>query len=180
MTDGGTIWVRTEPTPDGSAFMATISIGDDVVIGLDVESMGHYVANLTRVLTRAEYDALVFEQVAQVSGGTEQEILDDVEIVLRELRKKRDTIEWPSGWRLTFRDGVNPQGDGFIAIAVDGTMIGQWTPEELRGHRNAVLEAVATAQLDENYLEVLMTMMDLPEDAARNAVDSLKEMRVYE
>ena len=164
------LWVRTEPTPDGTAYMVVIETADDHAFTLDRTDALEYAASVTAIAARAEYEAAVVAQLR--AADTPHEGIAEI---VWGLRARRTPIAFPTG--IEFAAGVNADADPFIRVDVDGTAPGQIAPAAARGHAQAVLDALEVAQLDADYLEHLVVAVGVDEPTARHVVEDLATHR---
>jgi len=76
--------------------------------------------------------------------------------------------------------GVNERGEGFVTVSAHGEggviLVGQLSPDEIRQHAMAYLEAAEGAETDAAVLR-LIRKMDLPEQLAAAIITELREGR---
>jgi hypothetical protein len=63
MRDDNTIWIRTEPTPDGAGFVVNVEVSDDESFTLSPDDAFHHARVLLWACAYAEYDASVYRQM---------------------------------------------------------------------------------------------------------------------
>lgn len=173
MTDGvdGAIWVRTEPTIDGKAFMVTLEVSDDHSIALNrSRSIKHALA----VLTAVEYacmDGAIMKQMKDMVG------VDDAAALIHDLRQERPEIDFSISKPFSLQPLCTVEGKPFLYVLMDGEIVGQWEVDAAREHALACLGAFAVADLDGAYLRHLRGVVGLPEETARAAVADLVRFR---
>lgn len=166
-----TVWVRTEPTADGTGYMVTVNVTDDHAQTLGPAKAVQYARRLLAAANAAMYDAAVARQLQHLGVPMEaiaQAIID--------LRKDRPADVSPTD-PLTLEPGINEHLDPFLAIKFRDEQIGQWSPSDAYDHAMNVLGAITTADLDHGYYRILVGVVGLPEHTARAAVDNLAEFR---
>lgn len=175
-SDEDAIWVRTEPTPDGTDYMVTIDIDEDRAFSLTEDEAKRYTFLLMEVLARTQYDAAVFGQVKAMVNNKGGDPLPAAAQTVGDLRDRRPPIDF-SGYMMWFEGGVNVEGEPFIRLETPTGPIGQWTIAEARGHISGILDAVPTARLDQSYLVTLQEVVGVTEQIARNVVEDLANYR---
>lgn len=176
------IRVSTDPLLDGStAYAVTLDVGPDLSRTLSEPEAIRYARAVLHAAARADYDAAVIRQMldtVQVPPG-------HVATLVAELRARRAPLD---------RAGLEPielgahvaaprlLGDGarveaFLTVYVNGKGIGQWTTDDARRHALYVLEALSVAQLDGEYVSLLMDRVDLPLGHAHVVVEGLAAHR---
>lgn len=155
-----TIWVRTVPTSDG--YQAVLEIDDDTAHPLTAAVAHAHAAAVTAAVARAEYDAAVLHQLGR--DPRHSTIPAPAGHLIRTLRAARPAITWPTP--LTIEPGVSAfTRDPFLTVLIHGRAVGQWTPDDARGHAIHVLEVVEGAALDGAYRQALCTLGVAPGDA---------------
>jgi len=56
---------------------------------------------------------------------------------------------------MTLVPGMTKNGKAFLTLHVNGQPVGQWSPDDARGHARGVLDSIAVIALDDGYLKVL-------------------------
>lgn len=174
MTDSpGSVWVRTVPDPDGT-YHPVLEIDEDTAFPLTPDTAHAHATAVLAAVARAEYDAAVLHQMG--SGGEQNR--QHAGQLVRALREDRPPIAWPSP--LTLDPGVSAfTGRPFVVVQIHGRPVGQWTPQDARGHAVHVLEVVEGARLDTAYHQRLVGFGVDPGKAAR-IVDDLGNHREAE
>lgn len=169
----GNVWVRTEPTLDGKSFMVTIEFDADNAASLTPVQVFDYVNIIYAAVARAEYDVAVFKQMTRKLGLSAEEA---AQLVL-ELRERRD--ELPDLGPMKLVPGMSKAGRPFLALMAGDTAarVGQWSPDDARGHASHVLDAIAVSKLDDQYLLELIEVVGIEEDRARNVISDLANYR---
>ena len=166
------VWIKTEPTVDGSAYVVTIEASDDRAMVLTPDRALRYASAILAYVARAEYDAAVVRQL--------RNLVDDMTAVgqiVTDLRTDRPPISDDATAPLRFEGGVSAfTGKAFLHIAIDGK-VGQWEIPAAKEHALAVLEAVSAADLDSGYYRALRGMVGLDENRARQVIDDLGKWR---
>ena len=167
-----TIWIKTEPSIDGSTYMVTVEIDEDRAIPLTPESAPRYAMTILEAIARAEYDAAVYRQLMDLVPDQQA-----VAQIIGDLRKDRPDIDTSATKPLEIRPGVNLQGEPFLDVLIDSEKVGQWTMEAAKEHVLTALEVTAVADLDAGYYRALVGLVGLDEGRARNVVDDLQHHR---
>jgi hypothetical protein len=167
------VWLKTEPSPDGSTYMVTVEIDEDRAIPLTPESAPQYAMTILQAVARAEYDAAVFQQLHSLVPDMEA-----VAQIILDLRKDRADIDTTPTKPLEIEGGVNQKGEPFLYVRIDGEIVGQWDVSAAKKHVLAALEMCAVADLDAGYYRALVGLVGLDEGRARNVVDDLQHHRV--
>lgn len=166
------VWVKTEPTLDGSKYVVTLEASNDVSFAFDPDSAMRYASYVHAMAAYAEYDAAALAQM------TLKLALDEGDAVqfVSSMRADRPTPEHE--WPLSLTPGVSMQTKkGFLTIHVAGEAVGQWDPEDARGHASHVIEAVTVADLDSAYVRLLRGSVGVSDSTARQVVDDLQNYR---
>lgn len=61
--DEGAVWIKTEPTVDGEAYVVTLEASDDVAVTLTPTTAARYALSILDAAHRAAYDAAVLRQL---------------------------------------------------------------------------------------------------------------------
>ncbi len=175
MSDDDSVWVRTEPTIDGRSYVVLVEFGQDEVMTLKPHEALTYARDLLTVIARAEHDAAVFRQVTDL---TKDKSMAGSLVV--QLRKDRggpltgtDPAQFEAGVALRDDGGFHP----FITVSFGGKPFGQWEPESARSHAAAVIEASAVRDLDEAYLNRLISDVGIDRRTALKVVHDLQNWR---
>lgn len=173
MKEGEEVWVRTEPTLDGKSFMVVIEFDPDNAVTLTPLEAHDYVDTVYAALARAEYDAAVFKQMTRRLTLTARQAAETV----LDLRRRR--TELGSLGPMKLEPGMSKAGKPFLKLMAGqpATPVGQWSPDDARGHASAILEAIAVADLDRQYLAELTETIGIEEDRARAVVNDLINYR---
>lgn len=171
MSDEQMIWVRTEPSVDGTTYVASVEFSGDRAIVLTPERATAYTRAVLDAAGRAEYDSAVFDQMKSKVE------VDAVAQVILDLRKDRPPLDVEATAPLRLDPGVNSKGKPFLGLFVDDKQIGQWDVDDARQHAMHVMEAPLAADLDAAYRRVLMGMVGLDRAVAENVVDDLGKHR---
>lgn len=168
------IWVRTAPDINGT-YRVSLELTDDIAEFLDpATALQHAEYTLTQAC-RAEFDAKVFKQLDSLlpprPGSRTGDRKAMIALVIRELRELRTEPIAPT--RLSLHAGVNTKGEPFLTLRFDDESVGQWELDDARSHAGGVIEAVHAADLDNQYLQVLMKSVELDENTARKVIGNL-------
>ena len=166
------VWIKTDPTPDGTGYVVTLEVGQDTARILTPDEAMAHAAGVLAAAHRAEYDAAVLAQLTKL--GIERE---SVAMLIRQLRDDRPPLDPAATHPLTLEPCVNAAGKPFITVASPGREQGQWTTEDARSHAIAVLECVAVADLDAAYLRALTGLIGIDRSRARRVVEDLVNHR---
>ena len=166
------VWIKTDPTPDGSGYIVTLEVGQDTARILTPDEAMAHAAGVLAAAHRAEYDAAVLAQLTKLGIDREGTVM-----VVRQLRADRPPLDPAVTYPLTLEPCVNGAGVPFITVASPGHEQGQWTTTDARSHAIAVLECVAVADLDAAYLRALTGLIGLDKNRARRAVEDLVNYR---
>lgn len=168
-----TVWIKTEPTIDGSTYVVTIEASEDRSVILTPDRALRYASTILNHVARAEYDAAVARQLGNLIE--DRKMLGQM---VTDLRQDRPPISDDATTPLSFEGGVSAfTGKAFLHIAIDGKKIGQWDIPDAKAHALAVLEAVSAADLDSGYYRVLRSMVGLDENTARRVIGDLGKWR---
>lgn len=166
------VWIKTEPTFDGSAYVVTLEASDDVAVTLDPDRALRYAWGVLDAAHRAAYDAAVMRQLGSL---TSQEAAGQI---VKELRDDRPSLDSQVTKPMSFEPGVSVfTGEPFLVVIINGKRVGQWSFDDAREHALAVLENVAVADLDGAYYRALVGSVGLDEPRARNVVADIANHR---
>ena len=168
----GMVWIKTEPSLDGSTYVVTVEVSEDRAILLTPETSPRYALTILQAIARAEYDAAVFKQLGAIIPDQRA-----VAELIVDLRKDRPDIDTSATKPLEIEPGVNSKGKPFLSVLIDGEKVGQWTMADARKHALVAMEAVVVADLDSGYYRALNGLVGLDEGRARNVVDDLQYYR---
>ena len=173
MNDDEGLWIRTEPTLDGKAFVVTLSIDQDFAVTLTPTRALAYASALLAAVADAEYDAAI---LGQLTGRRLGLAIATASQLIVDMRAERPT-RTASG--LTFVPGVSRRAQHpFIILEREGKSIAQLEVSSARRHAMHVLEAPTGADLDAAYLKVLRGQVGLDENVARSVVEDIVHHRV--
>lgn len=169
------IWIKTEPSVDGSTYVVSVEFSDDRAIVLTPERVLRYATTVLGAAQRAEYDAAVFAQMRTL-------VTDDraVAELITDLREDRPPLDDAATAPLGLVPGVNREGKPFIAVHIDGKHVGQWDVPDARSHALHALETVEAAELDGHYFRALKGLVGLDENRARQVVEDIGRHRQEE
>ena len=169
MSDDDTVWIRTAPAPDGSTYVVTLEIGQDIAVILDHDRALAYAYEVLRAVVTAEYDAAVIAQLKD-KGIPEATAVEVVRILRLDRPPPDDTATAP----LMIFPGVSRQTrKPFLRIDIDDKQAGEWTLEDARSNALAVLEAHAIADLDSAYYRAMTNLVQVPPEIGRTMVGEL-------
>lgn len=164
----GTVWVRTQPSASGRAYVVTIDLTDDHSTTLKPTEAAEYARYVLAAAMRAAHDAAVFAQLDQ--RGLSRDLIIET---IRSLRDDRPPLRTATPV-LKLDPGINAAGEPFLHLTLPtGTVLGQWNVDDARHHAHAVLEAVHAADLDAAYYRHLVGAARVDEATARAAVGDL-------
>lgn len=166
------VWIKTEPSVDGSTYVVTIEFDDDHATVLTPRTARDYASAVLEYAQRAEYDGAVVTQLRSL-GVEDQAIM----AVVTDLRSDRPPVEGRGILApMKIEPGVNPHGKGFLKLDLNGNE-GQWEVPEARTHALTVLEAVHAADLDSGYYRALTGLVGLDQGRARQVIADLADHR---
>lgn len=166
------LWVISDVMPDGT-YAVTISINGDTSWVLDPPGAVEYARTCVEAAQRAEYDAAIYKLFTRKLGLDHD---STVQMIGHDIRPDRPPLNDAATAPLRFVPGVNAKGEGFMAIWLKDTQVGQLDPADLREHAMVVLEAPGAVDLDAGLLRALLTM-DIEEPIARAAVGDIANWR---
>lgn len=172
--DPDAVWIKTEPSLDGSTYVVTIEASEDRAVTLTPDRALRHASEVLSTVARAEYDAAVFAQMSAL-GNLEPEAVGQL---ILDLRRDRPNLDPEATQPLRLEPGVNASGKPFLALYLDDRQVGQWGPADARRHALGVIEAVHAADLDSGYYRALTGLVGLEEPRARNVIDDLIKHRV--
>lgn len=169
------LWIRTEPSIDGTTFIVTLSIGADWSATLTPIRAFAYAGALLAAVADAEYDAAILSQMTKRLNLN----LETASQLVLDMRGERPA-RTASG--LTFVPGVSQaRQHAFIILEreVDGERVqmAQLDAPAARRHAMHVLEAPVQADLDAAYLKILRGSIGLDEAKARGVVEDIMNHR---
>ncbi|MGH3813433.1 MAG: hypothetical protein ACRDUV_13425, partial [Pseudonocardiaceae bacterium] len=170
------VWIKSEPTVDGTAYVVTLEASDDVAVTLTPERALRYAWGVLDAAHRASYDAAVLAQLTSV--GRQQLSVETVAQMVIDMREDRPPLDEAATAPLRFEPGVSQaKQHPFLGIYLNGERLGQWAVADAREHAMAVLEAVVVADLDGGYYRALTGLVGLEEPRARNVVADIANHR---
>lgn len=173
MTD---VWIRTEPTPDDSGYMVTLSVGEDSIVHLTPERAFAYARVLLGHICRAEHDAAIVKQMRKVMG-TDADSMMSIAQLIRDVRADRPPLDDEATMPLRFEPGVNQSHKGFVGVFHGGEQLGTWSIKPARAHALGIIEAVENANLDAAYMRALIGVVGIDKARALNVIDDLAKFR---
>lgn len=172
--DVDSVWIRSEPTIDGSTYVVTLEVGQDSAITFDRQRATAYALGVLDAAHRAAYDAAVMQQMHKKLGIA----LEDGAQLVVDLRKDRPPLSSEATAPIALDPGVTARDQKpFLAISVHGKRVGQWTVDDAREHALAVLETVVAADLDANYFRALVGIVGIDAGRAQQAVADIANHR---
>lgn len=168
------LWVRTQPTPDGDAYVIAISLGPDVEFTLTPDEAVTYATHVIGVCARAQYDAAVAAHMEAL--GLDGPTVGQSALELRCARPPLGPAAWP--WPLGFRGIVSHRTRGpIVNLVVDDRPVAQVDAAAVMNHALGVLEMAHVAGLDQVYYRWLTNTIGTTDAKARRAVMALSEHR---
>ena len=76
---------------------------------------------------------------------------------------------------MTLVPGMTKNGKAFLTLHVNGQPVGQWSPDDARGHASGMLDSIAVIALDDGYLKVLTERLEVDEAAADGQVPLVRQ-----
>ena len=168
----GVVWVRTEPTVDGSGYVVTLEASDDVAVTLTPDVALRHAQGVLAAAHRAAYDAAVLRQMTQKFNFA----LSDAGKLAMELRSDRPPLDPTDTAPLWLEPGVKLDLKPFLIVHINGERVGQWDVDQAERHAHIVLAAVGVADLDSGYYRMLRST-GVEEPQARAAVEDLVNFR---
>lgn len=172
VTEESAVWIKTEPSIDGSTYMVTIEFSDDRSIPMTPDTAPRYAMTILQAVARAEYDAAVYRQLGKLISDQ-----NSVAQLIVDLRKDRPDVDQSATGPLRIEPGVNRDGEPFLHVHIDDELIGQWTMQGAREHALTALEATIEADLDSGYYRSLAGLVGLEEARARQVIEDLANHR---
>jgi hypothetical protein len=171
--DCGVVWIKTEPTLDGSGYMVTLEASDDVAVTLTPDQAFRHAQGILAAAHRAAHDAAVLRQMTR---GWEFP-LQHAGHLIQSMRDDRPPLDPADTAPLFLEPGVAPADlRPFLIVHINGEPVGQWDVEQAKQHAMAVLSMAGVADLDSGYYRLLSTQ-GIEEHQARGAVDDLANYR---
>lgn len=175
MTEEDSIWIRTEPSVDGSTFMVTVEFGQDRSITLDEQGAFQYAKAILTAVQYAEYDAAVLKQMRELMPGADEQTVMQLVVDMRNERPEPDFTGYEP---FALVPGVSIySGKGFLTVMLDGKRAGQWDIPAAREHAMMAIEALIVADLDNTYLKILKGIVGLEDEKSRQVVAQLVRFR---
>jgi hypothetical protein len=172
MPEENMVWIKTEPSLDGSTYVVTVEVSADRAITLTPQSAPRYAMAILAAVSRAEYDAAVFAQMSPLIND-----LKAVGQLISDLRKDRPDIDISATAPLEIRPGVNKDAKPFLTVLIDGEPVGQWTIDDAYEHVRVALQVSAVADLDAGYYRVLTGIVGIEPAKARSIIEDLQHHR---
>jgi hypothetical protein len=170
----GVVWIKTEPTLDGSGYVVTLDASDDVSVTLTPDQAFKHAQGILAAAHRAAYDAAVMRQLTR---GWEFPF-QHAGVFVMAMRDDRPPLDPTDTAPLFLEPGVTPTDfRPFLLVHINGEKVGQWDVEQAQQHALWVLSMAGVADLDSGYYRMLRTQADVEEHQARSAVDDLANYR---
>lgn len=166
------VWIRTEPTIDGTGWMVTMELDADHTLALDRAAAMECAYVILGAAAYAEYDASVLRQM-RTRVKDEKSAMQ----LVVDLRKDRPDLDWTLMAPFSLVPGVNSKAEPFLTVHMKGEPVGQWSLPDARTHALTILEALVVADLDAAYLRCLKGVVGLEDSTARNVVGDLQDFR---
>lgn len=170
------VWIRTEPTMDGSGYMVTLSVGEDAIVHLDPERAFAHARTVMGYVFRADHDAAIVKQMSKVLKGsqkTQQDEMLAIAELIRDIRADRPPLDDEATAPLRFASGVNQSKKGFLEVWYGDEQLGTWSTKAAMKHAVFVMGAVEGANLDAAYKRALVGLVGIDPARAENIVDDL-------
>ncbi len=173
MSDDG-VWIKSEPSLDGSTYMVTVEASDDLARVLTPDDALQYAWGVLAAAQRADYDAAIIKQLRKLDLP-----LDAVGQMIADLRNDRPALDPAHTQPLRLQSGVNQKYEPFLLLYIGGAEepAGQWTVHDARQHALTVLEVVSAAELDSAYYRALVGQVGIDGPRARNVVEDISNFR---
>ncbi len=78
---------------------------------------------------------------------------------------------------LWHQSGVNPKGEPFVQLVLNGKVVGQMTPTEARDHARAIMEASEAAETDAFLWEFVTRELGGTQEAAAGMMVAFRRFR---
>jgi hypothetical protein len=166
------LWVSSEVSASGT-YVVGINVDADRAWTLDEDGAVRYARAVLRVAHSADHDAAVIKLLTKF--GTPA--AEAAKLVGYNLRPDRAPFDHDATKPLRFEPGVNQKGEPFVKVLLDGRQIGQITAPAAMEHAVAVLEVVATVDLDAALYRLLVGQINLDDGTARAVVGDLASHR---
>ncbi|RFU83590.1 hypothetical protein DY218_27160 [Streptomyces triticagri] len=166
------VWVESDVTSDG-VYVVAVRYGMDCVRSLNRSEAYDHAGAVLAAAQRAEHDCAVARQLMKITGLA----LDEVALMIRELRADRPPLDAAALAPLWLEPGINQETRPFLVLHADGQQVGQWTVGDARQHALYVLEALEAADLDAAYLRYLVGKIGIDDNRARQAIGDLANYR---
>lgn len=170
----GVVWIKTEPTMDGTGYVVTLDASDDVSVTLTPTDALRHAQGVLAAAQRAAYDAAVMRQMTR----SWQFPFQDARNLLMIMRGDRPPLDPADTAPLWLEPGVTPTDlRPFLALSINGKQVGQWDVGQAEQHARWVLAMSGVADLDSGYYRLLRTHAGTDAELARVAVDDLANFR---
>lgn len=170
------VWVRSGVAA-GGAYVVEFDAGPDVAWSLPPDAAVRYTLAVMRVANTADHETAVVRLTTGRLG-----LAHDLAVqALTDMRADRPPYDDEATAPLLFRPSTRLRGDGgmypAVIVAAPGLPDGMWPVRDARRHALAVLDVLATADLDAGLFRWLTAMVGLEPDPARAVVDDLRSYR---
>jgi hypothetical protein len=172
------VWIRTQPSEDGSTYVVTLEATQDIAVVLTPTKAYQHAAGLMAVVARAEYFCAVMRQMTERLGLDES----DASQTILALQADMPLIEPGLTEPLSFVGVIGKtrstgQFVPYLNVSIGDEELGTWDLESARSHALAVLEIVEGANLDAAYYRIMRGSVGVEEGHARQAVYDLSNFR---
>lgn len=169
--DEKAIWIKTEPSVDGSTYVVSLELGDDRAVVMTPERAMAHASVILAAAQRAEYDAAVVTQMR------DKVPLEAIGQLVGDLRKDRPPLDGEAIAPMEVEPAVSAKAHPFLVVSIAGEEWGQWAVPAARAHAMNLLEAVQAADLDAAYYRALTGLVGLEEGTARQVIEDLANHR---
>jgi hypothetical protein len=168
------VWVIADLMPDGTTYVPTIHIGDDLAFPLDGDRAIAYALAVQTAAERAAYDEIVCAQLMELLKGDGSLVAE----VVSTLRERRPPLDDAATAPLTFEPFVSARTrEGGLFVSVHGKRLFQWSVADARQHAGHVIQVLCGVELDAAYRTLLTEHVGVDAGTARAMVDNLQTHR---
>lgn len=159
------IWVQSNVLPDGS-YAASITVGQDRTWTMDRDAAVAHASAAVEAASHAEYESAVFALL--VDRGVPDEVARH--FIIKDVRPQSPKIDDTATAPFTFVPAMGWTGKPIVLVQIDHMPWAKLSPQSLREHALAVMEAPAAAALDGILFQTLVAEFDSSEQQARSIV----------
>lgn len=176
--DETSVWIRTQPSEDGSTYVVTLEATEDIRVVLTPKRAYEHAAGVMAVVARADYFCAVLRQMIERLGLDESESKQTVLALQADLPMIEPGLTEPLSFvGVIGKSRSTGQFVPFLNVSVGDEELGTWDLESARSHALAVLETVEGANLDAAFYRIMRGAVGVGEGTARQAVHDLGNFR---